>query len=520
MLLSATPEPEIQRKLEHMKAPFFDLNEGVDTRPQTEVEGNDNWRTVLPPVSLELRRGSTFDAGSKLIGDKESNNTQNFCGRNERTVIILDSLTEVERVAGRLDRWHGKTHDVQTLHGQTKNIGPKIKKFNNSDAAILVTNSAGEIGIDYEADQLIFSGSSASALMQRFGRLRNRSDEVRSIAYVPSRAYAMFENEGFDSNKVTRSDFENCVENGYKNARKPRSFPPSYGAHEAYMQVEGIASQSGPEERDGILEEGIGMIKNQFFEPYGLDFNKSRFTRRHKEMKELRGSLTDFRSSSPSALIYNTQKDQVYTYSIEPILRTGKIDIVEEGEFFSRVPEELEDEARKLSGHTFGYIIHKGDELRELAEQSDDRPTAREITVASSSNVLDMLSEPVEQRIPRKLEYFNYCSRSNDLSDINIGPINTQLKESDSNPVAYAVEGDQFTLNSELGLDEFFFLSTVEGPSDDVCLALSHEAMYLHCIKQENIYQNNPTKSLNVHIPHSMRAKVIEGVDPLPATQT
>lgn len=515
MLLSATPEPEIQRKLESMSAPFFDLNEEGDSEPQTEVYSDDDWRTVLPPVFLRLRRADTFKAGDKLIANDNAEATRAFCGREKRTVIILDSLDEVERVAGRLERqgWLGDSHLIQTLHGQTKNVGEKIRKFNNSEAAVLVTNSAGEIGIDYEADQLIFSGSNPFTLLQRFGRLRNRTDEVDAIAYVPNRAYERFKSHNLDEHDVvTRAEFESLVEEGYEKSRKPRSFSPSFGAHEAYMQVKSIAEGSGPEEREEIEEEGIGMIENQFFEPYGLEFDRAKFMKRHNEMGDVLESLKDFRSSSPTALVYNTQDDKVYTYNIEPLLRTGKIDVVSENEFFGRTPEEHHEEARKLAGHAHGYIIWEGNELREVAKSNDDSPQPRDVSVIGGSGINDMLSEKVETRIPRRAKFFQYVVESNDLSPVDVGPINTELQESDESPLVYAVEGEKYTIKNALGLDDFFFLSTLANPSDSVCLALSHEAMYLYCIKQENIYKNDPTKNLRVHIPKSLKAEVIEGI--------
>jgi CRISPR-associated endonuclease/helicase Cas3 len=518
MLLSATPEPEIQRKLESMEVPFIDLNKTNDTQNHTDSVNDTDWRTVLPPVSLQLRRGDTFNTGDYLISNEKAEDTREFCGREERTVIILDSLDEVERVAGRLDRWHGDTHIVQTLHGQTKDIGQKIRNFNNADAAILVTNSAGEIGIDYEADQLIFSGSTPSALLQRFGRLRNRTQTLNAIAYLPNRAYEAFNNvEDITENELMeRETFKDIAKSGYKEVRRPKSFPPSFGAHEAYMQVKGIAEGSGPEDREQLIEDGFEMIENQFFEPYGLKFDKDEFKKRHKEVEGLLDSLKDFRSSSPTALIYNTNKNKVYTYNIEPVLRTGKIDVVEESEFYARIPDDLHDEARKLGGHTFGYIIYKGNEVREISKEQDEKPQPRNVSVAPAGQIWSMLSTDIEQRIPRRLDYFNYCVSNNDLTPIDIGPINKELQEKDASPIAYAIEGDGFTISSALGLDDFFFLSSVAGPEDSVSLALSHEALYLYCIKQENIYENNPTKNIRVHIPRSMKEKIIEGIGAAP----
>lgn len=508
MLLSATPEREIQDKLASMKAPYFDLNEEGDTRPQSLANTDENWRTVLPPVNLTFRRSSTFKTGEKLIDNDNIQDTVDFCGRDERTVIILDSLGEVEQVAWRLERHLGDSHYIETLNGQSKNIGEKIQEFNSSDAAVLVTNSAGEIGIDYKADQLIFSGSNPSKLMQRFGRLRNRTEELEAIAYVPNRAYERFKTAGVEDSTVTREEFEVLVDDGYEETREPSSFPPTFGAHEAFMQVQSVAEGSGPEERDEILEEGFEMIENQFFKPYGIPFDQERFERNHDEMSGALESLKDFRSSSPTALVYNKRDDKVYTYSIEPLLRTGDVDVVEEDEFFGRIPEKHHEEARKKSGHAHGFIIWRGNEK----ENREDNPQPRSVSVLCDSAVDDMLRQPVEQRIPKKIDYFQYVVKPNDLSIVDIGPINDALADN-AEPLGYAVEADRYTLQSALGLDDFFFLTSVAGPSDDVSVALSHEAMYLYCIKQENLYKNDPTKDIRVHIPEQLKEEVLEVVN-------
>lgn len=515
MFLSATPEEDIQKKLETMPVQYHDLNEEADTRPLSEVDTDENWRAVLPPTNMEIRVGDTFGVGSKLLDEKWLDNTVEFCGREgKRTVIILDSIEEVKNVAGVLDKKIGDSHYVTTINGQTQSIDKRLKMFNNTDSAVLVTNSAGEIGVDYDTDQLIFSGYNPSTLFQRFGRLRNREDPVEAIAYVPGRAYERFMAEGIEPEEtISREYFSDLVDSGYKQSRDPKSFPTTFGAHEAYMQTQSIAENSGPEKRETLMEEGFEMIENQYFEPYGLKFDKSTFLQQHEVLEESLESLKDFRSSGPSALVYDKEEDKVYTYSIEPLIRTGYVDVVSESEFFARLPESLKDKARRENGHVFGYIIWEGDAVRDLSEENEESPQPRNVSLIPAAGIQEMLSQSVVDRIPRRVGYFNFVVTSNDLPTVDMSEINNLLTDG-TGVLTYALEGDRFTINSALELDAFFFLTDI-ATNDDACVAFSHDAMYLYCLKQEDLYRNNPGIDVNVELPESFKEELVPQPQPM-----
>lgn len=115
-----------------------------------------------------------------------------------------------------------------------------------------------------------------------------------------------------------------------------------------------------------------------------------------------------------------------------------------------------------------------------------------------------MLTEPVTDRRPRRLDYFQLWVDSGDLSPVDIGPLNDALSE--ERPLAYIVEADPFTAQAILELDQFFFLNRVRGPGDDVSVALGHDALTLYCIKQEFLYRTNQSRDVDIKVPDYLDA--------------
>jgi len=93
--------------------------------------------------------------------------------------MMLDGVHEVDQVYtslaqsrpqwGRSNRWVSP-----------ENVREKLDTFET-----LVSNSAVEVGVDFDTEQIIFSGHDAASFFQRLGRLRTRPNRSAAYAYVP-----------------------------------------------------------------------------------------------------------------------------------------------------------------------------------------------------------------------------------------------------------------------------------------------------------------------------------------------
>jgi CRISPR-associated endonuclease/helicase Cas3 len=521
MLLSATPDRKIMKKLENSSAPIYNIADYDTTKPLQEIredgscnvinpsENNrepdkDNYQVILPRVEAIFKQGQTFQVGNKMINN--IGNIVKFCTAVDKTVIMLDSQKEVSKLATELDN-HISSHTILQVDGKNQmQKDDKITKFNEElDKAIMVSNSAVEVGIDFETDRIIFSGTSPARMLQRFGRLRNKAKLSKALIYCP---HAMLEyasnRDTSRNNPLTRESFANKgIERKMRDGREPSSYLSHYGAHAAYRQAIRHKARVARNSRAGIMERARDRVRKFFFEPYypDSDVDWDEFERRHKNMGEIMESLNQFRSGSPSLLVYDNRPgyNELKTHQIQSVIRAGDVTVMDESDFIDRIPDHLEDEVHGKKGYTCGFVEYRGSEI-SMKNNSD--LSDRDIMIQNSSEMNNLLDTDVRNRSPRAMDNFEIKVVSNDLSDINYGLINDELD--DFSPIVYPINLNSYEARYKLGLDDFFFMTDIVRPGDrSASAALGHNALYLHCIIQEEEYINDPSckDTLDIKIP-------------------
>lgn len=503
MLLSATPDQRVIEKLKAGNAPVFDLTDGTNPLPHSDAKDNDEYRTVLPPTEVEFRRGQTFQVGDALMSQKWRQNTVDFCKQEKKTVIMLDSQKEVSKVTSILSRELPADHKIYQIDGKNQvTLRQDIEEFNTSDDySVLVSNSAVEVGIDFKCDQIIFSGTSSDRMLQRFGRLRNRSETLRAIAYVPHQFVEAIEETSEDM--ITRTKLRDIIEDVYYESRRPHSYPPTFGAHEAYEQVLRHANQTAPEKKEEKIEKGKERIANQQLKPFDVEVDWDEFHREHQKMDGLLDTLLQYRSGAPSTVVYDVNNKAIKSHELGGILRTGDIEIVDRSEFKNRIPstEDAHSKVDRLERYSHGYIIYHGN---EYTRNADKNIQDRKVMLAPTAELQEMLMKPVEERLPTELNSFKVIVNERDLSPIDVGPLNDEL--TDASPLIYPIELGSFEAQAELGLDSFFFLTDIAAHGKNgASVAMGQNALYLHCIMQENLYRKNPDRDdLSIKVPKTV----------------
>ena len=516
MLLSATPDRHAIRRIENTGAEVVDLNESTATRPHSEVVDNDQYRTVMPPVDLEVRPGQTFQVGDSLMGEQWWHNTVEFCKDASRTVMMLDSQKEVSQLSRALDR---EIPEVLQIDGQTGgNLRSRVERFNQNteQPMTLVSNSAVEVGIDFSCDQILFSGMSYDRTLQRLGRLRNREDTVSAVGYVPSDTINEIRSLKQENEEpITRQTLRNGIKTTFLSSRSPQSYPATFGAHGAYEQVKRTAQRSPSDERQKILERGRERIQSQQLAPFGVDTDWSEFERTHDELEDVMDVIMDYRSGEPSTLVFKPGNNSVQTQEINRVLRTGDIDICSRDKFFAIIHEEvdnpetcarLRDEIGRKENYSHGYVVLHGNEYAEKSNKNHNNVKPRQISVNTQDELRALLATNEAERVPQKLSKYELVVDSGDLSPVNVAPLNEALSE--ANPLVYPINMPSYEARYELYLDSYFFLTDIAFYRTDdaqASIAVGENALYLFCLIQERLYRQNPDRTdLKIDIPDTV----------------
>lgn len=529
MLLSATPDRRIMRKLSDSNAYIYNIANHDKTKPLSQIREEDNcevsnnkekkseqkesYRVILPKVKAEFRHGQTFQIGNKLISPQNLPETLNFIREEDKTVIMLDGQKEVTKVKNALEE-RLENYKVIQVDGKNRieynGNRDKITEFNKVEKAVMVSNSAVEVGINFETDNIIFSGTNPSKMLQRFGRLRNKATLSKAIIYCPKSIveYARDIDSSVED-PLTREKFqEDAVEKRMTVGRKPSSYHGKYGAHAAYRQALKQKHRVPPEEEDRVMEDARKRIEDFFFNPYYMDseVDWERFKKEHKNMDEsIMQCLKQYRSGTPSLLVYDTRTDRIMTHEIQSILRTGDVDILPKEKFIEYAGEEKRPEIERKEQYTCGYVVYRGTGLSNL---TDTKQTERKVMIRFNQEVMNILSTPLEKREPKSIDHLEIELKQEEAESLphidknDWERINKGLE--DFSPVVFPIAGDSYSSKYKYGLDDFFFLSKVNTYGHrDASLAIGHNALYLHSILQEEQFVKNPKvkEDLKIRIP-------------------
>lgn len=480
LFLSATPERSLQRKLDnHLNFNYHNIGRGGGQRPLSSVELDENWRVVMPPVNLELRQARTFSGYQQMFSDEQILDTLQFIDNGESVLVMLDGLGEVNNAYSELQERLGDHAELRRITGfHDKNKAEKLDDFD-----VLVSNSAVEVGIDFDIDRLLFSAPNEASFIQRLGRLRGNIQTPReAVCYVERPVLDMVANLPLDDvdGRVSRPAFEYVLRDTHQTATVPDSFSFRYSALEAYhhaMSMDGKSGNYTPDTREEYQAEALSRIKRHFFDPHGREFDKMDALRIfHNHESDLLEQLQPYRSESLQTLVYDVENGHIRTYNPISLIRNSLLEFVPEDQFYARLPDHLREEARGEELFTDGYCLYYG--------QRDEDADSGGVGLTPGQQLRHQIASDVEEREPIVTNGLQIS-----VDDPGMAPgieyLNGDL--SDRQFTCYPINGGggSHTVVTQNDLDPFFVLYPLRDVRGNMLVALGHNALYLDCHVQD-----------------------------------
>ena len=497
VFLSATPEKRLERQFENaMVAPYYQVDEfGWRNTDHPALDGDEpstiafvpnelpaGYRAVLPPIDLRMEPAQTFGTATKMLENEEVVLERVSSGR---TVIMLDGVHEVDRVYNALlDAGVAQTTRIDGFHDENKR--EKIDTFGT-----LVSNSAVEVGVDFDTDQIMFSGHDAASFFQRLGRLRTRPERSAAYAYAPLYLFSDLVTlaDAHSDQWIGRSEFEDAIETVYIDTSTPTSFDRRYSAVEAYDHVEARADSAAPDDQPVIRKTGWHRIERHFFGDQQSGLTRADLGRLHAVADApLLDKLKTYRGDSVQTLVYNLRSQSVRTYSIPYLLRHATVSFHTRDEFFTRLPDHLHDDASRLEPYSSGYCIYQGGYGGSRASGDDDSP-GRLVTYKATGKIYSLLSDWSRDTRPPKVCTGLEIETSPSVDGLDI------LKDdlSEDAILCYPMEGHVSQIQNQYSLGPFRFIYPLLYSEGDAAIAFSHDALYLHCRVQDRLEAESGT---------------------------
>jgi len=489
--LSATPDQEQEHRFEHaMAAPYHRVTEDeTDERRAFSDSPEAGWKSVMPPVELDVRTAPTFGTADVLL-DEDIEDLLTFCrgeknSDNDRIAVILDGIHEVKRVFDRLNEELDRNVErIDGFHSEGKK--EKLENFE-----VLVSNSAVEVGIDFNIDRLLFAGHNRSSFLQRLGRLRNKSRTCHARCYVPPRIARKL--EGLHGGEFTRADLDDVLDDIYPTPRKPMSFGWRYSAPEELQHLDNRLRDATSRNKESMVESSRARIKRHFLDGTVVNFCHDDLRRAKESIDwELLEELQWYRGDSIQALVFDRLENTIRTYGLFYLLRYGKVEFQSEEEFKRTIPPEFSEEVERKARYIDGFCTYRG------TIETTDEGWGRSVAF-SGPRLAEWLNDSTAERsrMPRTLGGIKITASPNEgqcrVRSLDI--LNKRLQSRRENTpgdggglLCYPVSTAPKVVKERYGLGDFFFLYPValQGKTK-YSLALGTDALYLHCHVMEEL---------------------------------
>jgi CRISPR-associated endonuclease/helicase Cas3 len=480
--LSATPEGTDQygrglmtRLREDVEVNPVELS--ADARP-SETVSPPGWREVMPTVDIDLRAASTFQTADELLDSETIEEFVSFCDPGE-TVVMLDGVHEVDRVYETLqNRCSGR---VERITGFDRgDIDRKIDSFD-----VLVSNSAVEVGLDFQPDRLVFSAHDAPTLVQRLGRLRSkdeRGDPHEAWCYVPGPVKAKIETrlKKETSEPCPRSKFERIGREAYTTGCDLSSFNRRWADLEAFHYVKQRADRATSDRRNEILNQGIERIERHFYRPYGREVEKSDLQRLHEWTGyRVLDELQPYRGSGFQVMVKDRTGDdlELKLYDVFYLLRHGQVRFVPREQFREGLSSEEYNFYRAYRAYAVGFCEFYG----RVDSSTDGESEGRRVRLTDERGALHASkTDSSEARDPVVVDGLSVRIPDGSQPD-GLGYLQEEMIEAER--LCYVLPGAPSKNETIYDLDAFFFLY----PMDDASLALGLDAFYMHCLVQDRL---------------------------------
>lgn len=474
--LSATPDERQELLFERaMEAPYYRVTETDHEERRSFVDPpGDGWLGVMPPVELDVRTAPTFGTADALL--EHEMDTLSFC-RDSRTVVILDGVHEVGRIHSWLDEQiDGNIERIDGFYSEDE--ATKLDRFD-----VLISNSAVEVGIDFDVDCLLFAGPDHDSFLQRLGRLRTETELQQARCYVPQSVADTFSD--YDKETLTREQLDDVLEEAYPDPRDPETFDARYSAAEAFDHLDHRLQNAPPDDVAAIESETLDRIERHFGVGTDTDFSL-RDMEAFTDALDWRvlTALQWYRGDNLQALVYDRQREQVRTYDLFYLLRYGDVEFVDRAVFKRLVPDEYQNQIDRQERYVDGFCTYDG------TIQTNEDGFGR--SVYFSGGVLHQWLDGSTNK-SRKPKIKSGLSVGVDPNGTgsrvpSISKVNGNLREhgdedgGETGILCYPVNGYPNRVKRQFNLHEFFFLYPIRVQGQDThSLAIGTDALYLHC---------------------------------------
>ncbi len=457
ILLSATPEKEAKKPLERV---FSDVDV---IESDTIDEGKENSKKIMPEAKLRMEEAELFSTSEEIKEDYKDEVLE-IC-RSDRTVVMMDGLKEVDEIYRFLEE--ELNLQIERIDGFHRgDIDRKLEEFD-----VLVSNSAVEVGVDFDVENLVFSAFDAPTFMQRIGRLRNtgKEGENRILCFTDKKLEAAEIKE-----KISREELEETVEKKLDDNDRPESFTREYSVKEwVYHTLEKKDNLTGSEQEE-FIELSFNLISDLFStEEFEVTeeylSSEIEFINSNRRLLETLQSLETYRGENFQALLYDVEEDKVKTYNLRHLLTWGKVEFMDREEFRKEIPEEERKEFDSLKDYVEGYCIYRG---------KRDEPRSTKIRPFNSGVFMDHLrkNERNPQNGPDKLKGIAFQT---DPEIDTIGKLNQYVR--DSKIAVKSANGDPSKVQSLYSTSDYLMLHYTETPTDldEMSTAFGLDAFYL-----------------------------------------
>jgi len=483
VFLSATPDRRQEKLFEDaMEASYHRVTEHESRERVSYIEPpDDDWYGVMPPVELDIRIAPTFGTAETLFNE---NDTLAFC-RSGRTVVMLDGIHEVGRVHTWLDEEiDGCVERIDGFYGENKD--EKLDRFD-----VLVSNSAVEVGIDFDIDRILFAGHNRESFLQRLGRLRTATDWKKARCYVPTTVAEVLSEYG--EHVITRNELNEILDEAYPEPRQPDTFDARYSGAEAFEHLDDRLRNTPPDEQQNVNQSTIGRINRHFGVGSGAEFTL-RDMEAFTDALDWRvlTALQWYRGDNIQALVYDRTNDRVTTYDLFYLLRYGDVEFVAQSYFEQLVPSGQRAKIDRHERYVDGFCVYDG------TIETNDAGYGR--SVYFTGGVLNAWIDDTSNtgRKPQIQSGLQLGVDPNETGSRvpSITKVNERLRErgqraddDEAGLLCYAVSGTPGRVKRQYALDDFFFLYPIRVQNKDMhSLAVGTDALYLHChvLEQEN----------------------------------
>lgn len=487
--LSATPDKRQERLFEEaMEAPYIRVtDDGDDERSSFGTAPECNWHGVMPPVDLDVRRAPTFRTAEALMDDAKE--TLSFC-RGGRTVIMLDGIHEVESIHAWLtNELEGNIERIDGFYSENKR--QKLQRFD-----VLVSNSAVEVGIDFDVDRIIFAGHNHDSFLQRLGRLRSGTKRRNARCYVPPKVAD--ELAEYDSKQLNRARLNEVLSNVYPDPRHPETFDARYSGAEGFKHLQDRLKSAPPDETAKIKRDALARIKRHFGIGQQMEFSL-RDMEAFTEALDWRvlTALQWYRGDNIQALVYDQSRNLVATYDLFYLLRYGDVEFMQHEQFRRIVPEDLHGDIDRHERYVDGFCVYNGTiETNDDGYGRDVYFTGGQLNAWINNTTNTSRKPQMKSGLKVAVDPNGTGSRIPSVSCVNqrLRERREQDNRSKDGLLCYAVNGSPRQVKRQYELDDFFFLYPIRIQTKEMhSLAIGTDALYLHChvIEQEQQLSEN-----------------------------